>query len=274
MVLKIYSAVQTYGSDINNQSINFIPLNTSGVYRIINIYTGKTYIGSSICIKTRLREHLIELRKNNHHSIILQRAWNKYGSHAFKFCILQETNKEKAVSVEQLYINEYNSCNPLYGYNICPNAQSTLGYVHSEETKQKIAEKAMGRKVSDEAKKQMSISRIGKKHASPPREVVERTAAAKRGKKLNISDERREQLIKQMIGNKNLLGYKHTEESRKKMKEKRKGKKRLINEAQAQEIRDLYLEGLIMRNLADLYKCKLMTIRRIVHRQGVYAFGS
>jgi predicted GIY-YIG superfamily endonuclease len=51
----------------------------SGIYYIKNITNNKLYIGSSKDILKRFYEHKRLLRHNKHHSIRLQRAWDKYG---------------------------------------------------------------------------------------------------------------------------------------------------------------------------------------------------
>jgi len=61
----------------------------SGIYKISSIDTGDFYIGSSINIKDRWIRHKKDLNKNRHHSIFLQRAWNKYGKSNFLFEVLQ-----------------------------------------------------------------------------------------------------------------------------------------------------------------------------------------
>lgn len=57
----------------------------SGVYQIYNTVNGKRYIGSSIHIEQRFKEHLRNLRANKHVNAHLQSAWNKYGEHSFVF---------------------------------------------------------------------------------------------------------------------------------------------------------------------------------------------
>ena len=49
----------------------------SGVYQILNVTTNKRYIGSSKNIVKRLKDHIKSLHSGKHHSILLQRAWNK-----------------------------------------------------------------------------------------------------------------------------------------------------------------------------------------------------
>ena len=50
----------------------------SGIYQIYNPINNKRYIGSSINIQRRLKEHKRNLRGGYHHNQHLQNAWNKY----------------------------------------------------------------------------------------------------------------------------------------------------------------------------------------------------
>ena len=82
-----------------------------GIYEIKNKVTGKSYIGSSKQIEKRWRQHLLALKKNIHHSILLQRAWNKYGEDCFEFNIKEECQEDELVEKEQQYLDlkpEYN----------------------------------------------------------------------------------------------------------------------------------------------------------------------
>lgn len=76
------------------------------LYEIKNIINNKVYIGRTSNIKARWNRHRNELRKNKHHCIHLQRAWNKYGEENFKFSIL-DTKKslEEIMELEKSYIN-------------------------------------------------------------------------------------------------------------------------------------------------------------------------
>ena len=113
----------------------------SGVYKITNIINGKSYIGSSINIYDRWREHKRELRKNKHHSTHLQSAWNKYGEENFEFIILEECNKDETLQREQYYLDTYESFNKEKGYNISKNSSAPMmGRTFSEETLVKLSE--------------------------------------------------------------------------------------------------------------------------------------
>lgn len=89
---------------------------TSGIYVIRCKVTGKVYVGSSKNIKVRWRHHRRMLKSGTHHSIKLQRAWDKYGEDAFEFKIVEEVIDGLLTIYEQVYINHYNS--PVDGYNI------------------------------------------------------------------------------------------------------------------------------------------------------------
>ena len=49
----------------------------------------------------RLKQHRGMLIKGNHHSIALQRAWNKYGAGAFQFNVLAILEERELASAEQ-----------------------------------------------------------------------------------------------------------------------------------------------------------------------------
>ena len=77
------------------------------IYKIINIKTNKFYIGSTINFEKRKKRHIRDLRKNKHHCLYLQNAYNKYGENVFIFKerILQIKNKEELLQIEERYIN-------------------------------------------------------------------------------------------------------------------------------------------------------------------------
>lgn len=86
----------------------------SGIYMIKNILNNNKYIGSTNNFKRRFNKHRSELRKNIHHSIHLQRAYNKYGEDKFIFVILGicEPVHDTLLMLEQKYLDlqpEYNS---------------------------------------------------------------------------------------------------------------------------------------------------------------------
>lgn len=114
--------------------------NNCGIYKIINIINGKCYIGSSIDIKRRWKEHNRNLIKNNHINVHLQKSWNKHGKSSFLFEIIELVGDIKNLVIrEQYYLDEANLFNSNILYNICTIAYSAYGVKHTEETKNKMS---------------------------------------------------------------------------------------------------------------------------------------
>ncbi len=122
-----------------------------GVYKIINNVNNKIYIGSTGNkggFNKRFSQHLELLRKNKHHSIHLQRAWNKYGEKSFKFEIIEIIdNVLMILDREQFYIDNYKSYDINLGYNICKIAGSSLGIKKTPEQILKMSEFRKGKPI-------------------------------------------------------------------------------------------------------------------------------
>lgn len=136
----------------------------TGIYQITNLQNGKTYIGSAVSFRKRWKEHLRQLTNGNHHSKVMQRAWDKYGEAAFEFKRLLVCAKEDLLWFEQRAIDVLKPA-----YNICKVAGSVLGYRHTEEFKAEAAKRAAGntnrrgRKESPEYCEQAKRSRAMRK---------------------------------------------------------------------------------------------------------------
>lgn len=81
-----------------------------GIYKITNKNTGETYIGQATNIERRIQEHK-QIRRQTIDSYI-----NILGVDNFDFEILQECEESELDSLEQHYIEEYNSIEN--GYNL------------------------------------------------------------------------------------------------------------------------------------------------------------
>lgn len=95
---------------------------TCGIYKIVNKINGKYYLGSSEDIKKRWKSHLYDLRHNRHHSIHLQRAWNKYGEENFTFNIVEKVATKMLLEKEQYHLDTYTPWNDKVGYNMSKSA--------------------------------------------------------------------------------------------------------------------------------------------------------
>ncbi|WP_226035586.1 GIY-YIG nuclease family protein [Aquibacillus saliphilus] len=111
-----------------------------GIYKIENINTGKVYIGSSVDIDIRFKQHKYDLESKKHHSIKLQRSWSKTQdpSNTFVFQIIENCdglNRHELLKREEFLINEYDSIKN--GYNVA----DVFGVLPTKKkTKKKIKE--------------------------------------------------------------------------------------------------------------------------------------
>lgn len=62
---------------------------TAGVYEIRNSANGRTYIGVSQDVRTRLTTHISALEMGKHHKAALQADWRTYGPGVFVVGILE-----------------------------------------------------------------------------------------------------------------------------------------------------------------------------------------
>lgn len=139
----------------------------SGIYSITNKVTGKKYIGSSIDLYQRIKEHKRTLNNNTHFNQHLQRSWNKYGEDTFEFNIIEKCIINELLDIEQKWIDCTDEL-----YNICPNARSAIGRACSEEQKQKLRQFNKGKTLSKEHKEKIGISRQGRKHSEETKRKI------------------------------------------------------------------------------------------------------
>jgi len=174
-------------------------MKNSGIYQIKNTVTDKIYIGSTLNFIKRWNIHKRQLNKNIHHSIHLQRAWNKYGAEAFEFCVIEFVNdKTKLIEREQLWMNGTGCYYRNTGYNSNPTAGNLLGFKHSAESKLKMSKSQTGKKLSPEAILKLSIrnktcgirppSNKGKHHSE---ETKIKIALAQKGKIISEESKRK-----------------------------------------------------------------------------------
>lgn len=167
-----------------DQSVPARQFNT-GIYEIVNTVNGKRYVGSAVTIRGRFSVHRSSLRKGEHHSRILQMAWNKYGEAAFVFNTLIICARDMLLTYEQIMLDAMRP-----EYNILRVAGSVLGHKWSPEAKAKITGRPgtmNGRTHAPESIAAMSAAMLGRasptKGCTRPSQAVAATAAAHRGMK-------------------------------------------------------------------------------------------
>lgn len=214
-------------------------MKTCGIYKIINIKNGKFYIGSSSNIEKRIRRHIKDLYKNRHHSVYLQRSFNKHKIESFLWTIIQKTSPDELRKIEQLYLDniDYKNC---YNISSCASGGNlTKNHPNKKEIDKAAADRlAYYRKIYpkpdikgcknpnwnkrwSEEKRINASKRIKERWKNPSKAMLENC-----GKK-PITEENRKKLsdlAKSRTGVKNpFYGRRHSEEFKKIRSEKQKG---------------------------------------------------
>ena len=107
----------------------------SGVYQIKNVASGKMYIGSSVSVQQRFRQHKSALRRGKHQNSHLQSAWNLYGEQVFIFEQLIICSPTDMRFYEQLMLDGFM---PEYNQSKSAYAGVPAGSVCSEAHKAKV----------------------------------------------------------------------------------------------------------------------------------------
>lgn len=186
-----------------------------GIYEIINLINGKSYVGSSIDLKRRWYSHVRTLRNGQHRNPYLQAAWNKYGEGAFLFCVIEQVeNEDRLLRREQYYLDcafgvgsTYNIAKdataPMLGREVSEETRRKLsesnkgkipwtkGRHRTIETRHKISEANRGREFSEEWKRKISEA---KKGCEVSEETKRKMSEAHKGKK--FSEEHKQNLSK------------------------------------------------------------------------------
>jgi len=150
---------------------------TSGIYSITNLENGKTYIGSTVDLDGRWKEHRRSLRKGDHYNPYFQRSWNKYGEDTFNFMICEYvSDPEQLISREQYWLDFHRLLVDVY--NIALVTEWSVTQAESrrrksisaknrlpmpQETKDKISRAHVGYRHTKEARQRMSRSHTGSK---------------------------------------------------------------------------------------------------------------
>lgn len=130
--------------------------------------SGNCYVGSTRCWPDRMWRHRSDLRHKNHCCFKLQRASNKYGLDSLVFSILEEVEDEfKLIDKEQEWMDKLN---PKYNSSLIAKAPS-----QDPRVSKNISKSLTGRKLSQETKNKISNStkgKIGKPHTDESKEKI------------------------------------------------------------------------------------------------------
>ena len=121
----------------------------SGVYCLMNKINGHAYVGSSINLASRMRNYLNNtfLKSKQNVNMPIVKALLKYDQSNFALLILEYVEPESITVRETFYITHV-----MPYYNVLKQGYSSLGYIHTEETKKLLSELAKNRTHTDKTK--------------------------------------------------------------------------------------------------------------------------
>ena len=190
-----------------------------GIYRIKNLKNKKCYYGSSKNIEKRWRTHLNNLKNGKHHNVHLQRSWDKYGEDNFVFELVEECGETILLELEQKYLD----LNPEFNIGVKSSGGDNLTKNPNKE--------AIVYKMTQSVRKRyelMSEDERKEKHSQP----MDKNPNWKGGTSfkycecgLKISPNNNSCInCRDKSGEKNpFFGKQHTEETKNRLSEKRKG---------------------------------------------------
>lgn len=153
-------------------------MNSSAIYQIYNKVTNKFYIGSAINLSTRWSTHVRRLDANTHVNKHLQAAWNKYDRENFECRILEIVDDVgKLIEREQYWLDRTKCYDQEIGYNLCPTANSMLGF----------SSPLKGKKLSIERRKQLSEAQKGRIITEHQKKAVSEANKNRIGAKYNVA---------------------------------------------------------------------------------------
>lgn len=167
-----------------------------GIYKITNLVNGKIYIGQSQDIYRRWQEHKKNFKYKKYSSIILYKAFKKYGIDNFRFEIIEICEKEQLEEREKFNIKYFNSFigfKNSNGYNMTLGGEGQIGVEWTEDRKRRLSQSLKGRPSWNKGLRyeNFKLKRkftkegnpfYGKKHS---KESIEKMRASAKGRKAN-----------------------------------------------------------------------------------------
>lgn len=154
------------------------------IYKIVNLVTSDFYVGSTNKFSVRRATHKQRLKKNRHHCAHLQNAWNKYGSAAFAFVVVEEIDSQDSLfEAEQRWLDAHVGKSHCYNHSktadapwrgVCKEQHPRFGAVISQQAREQISatlkefyktpenHPRYGKTHTDEARQKISENRKGK----------------------------------------------------------------------------------------------------------------
>lgn len=140
----------------------------------------------------------------NGYSSYFYNAIKKYGWNNFDHQILYEhLTEEEAINKEIELIEKMQLNDREKGFNICKGGQGTNGYKFTEKDLEKMSKSHMGKKLSEEQKRKISLS-LKEHYSHIPKKVKPKLPPKRKGRKagFHLTEETKEKLRQCNLGKK------------------------------------------------------------------------
>lgn len=209
-----------------------------GIYKITNLMNSRVYVGQSWGVEGRLRDHMGDCAKNQHHNRWLQEDYNTFGRDAFDLQVLVTVGgctQPILDSLEKCFIQIYESFRKEKGYN------RTLGGARglfTEDMKKTLRGPRRGIKKSPETRLKMKQPKSEEHKASmrKPKPAGFGAGCAERMKVRVLSEEALESYKRAGIAKMGKKIKGHSDEARQAQSERMKG--HVMSEETRQKIRE------------------------------------
>lgn len=182
-----------------------------GIYRITNTVNGKCYVGQSINIEKRLRQHKKGIDSNEH----LQNSFKKYGMDKFEFEVIEECAISELNNRERYWIAHFKAFDE--GYNSTLGGETSIGWKHSQETRRKMS---VNHNLSGSNTHNKGTVHVYKGDEIRMVPVEEVETFLQQGYSYGCGDKFKETMREVVRGEKNpFYGKHHSEETRQKLRE-------------------------------------------------------
>lgn len=141
----------------------------SGIYRLSNRESGKSYVGQACNLKRRLGKHLMQLKQGLHAQPVLRAAFAKHGPEVWVFEVLERCPRSQLTEREQHHVEQHGALTG--GYNCAPIRSG----VQVTEAFRAIAQQAANKfhaRVTDQERSEIALRAAATRR--------ERAAAARR----------------------------------------------------------------------------------------------
>lgn len=155
-----------------------------GIYQILNLVTGKRYVGQAQNISTRIYEH--RRRRNGiscYPETLLYKSIEKYGWKNFQFSVLEKVSNLKELNQRECFwISVLKTTDRKIGYNIRIGGTVERGWQHSDATRQKMSlakqnysggnNPFFGKHHTEETKRKIGLANRGRKWTKEQRAKI------------------------------------------------------------------------------------------------------